>query len=50
MRTLTHSLSHTHTIKISRYLVIDISVEIIAEAIEPVGLKKITPLSQYFIS
>jgi hypothetical protein len=31
-------------------MVIDISVESIAEAIDPVGLKKITPLSQYFIS
>jgi len=37
-------------IKISRYLVIDISVETIAEAIDPLGLKKVTPLSQYFIS
>jgi len=27
-------------------MVIDISVESIAEAIDPVGLKKITPLSQ----
>jgi len=37
-------------IKISRYLEVDISVETIAESIDPVGLKKITPLSHYFIS
>jgi hypothetical protein len=37
-------------VKVSRYLLIDISIETTAQANHEVGLKKITPLSQYFIS